>query len=341
MRLRNTLMVVALAVATLSVPGSAAAASSDLFISEYVEGSATNKALEFFNGAGAPADLAGYDVQLYFNGATAPAATIPLTGTVAAGDVFVLAASTAVPAILAQADQTYGGALFNGNDAIVLRRAGVVIDSIGKVGSDPGTEWGTGLVSTADNTLRRRSSVSAGDTNPSDSFDPALEWDGFAVDTFGGLGAPGDVAPFVIATAPAPNATSVALDATITVTFSEPVSVIGSWFTVACANSGSHTATVSGGPTSFTLDSSTDFASAESCTVTVLAAQVADEDTADPPDNMAVNHSWTFSAVTVDPCVQTFTPIYSVQGSGTVNTFNGSTVMTRGVVSGDFQGGAK
>jgi len=191
MRLRNTLMVVALAVATLSAPGSAAAASSDLFISEYVEGSATNKALEFFNGAGAPADLAGYDVQLYFNGATAPAATIPLTGTVAVGDVFVLAASTAVPAILAQADQTYGGALFNGNDAIVLRRAGVVIDSIGKVGSDPGTEWGTGLTSTADNTLRRRSSVTAGDTDTTDAFDPAAQWQGYATDTFDGLGAHG------------------------------------------------------------------------------------------------------------------------------------------------------
>ncbi len=320
-----------------------AQAAPELIISEYIEGSSNNKAIEIYNGTGAAVDLTAgsYNLQMFFNGSASAGLTINLTGTVAADDVFVIAQASANSTILAQADQTNGAGWFNGDDAVVLRKGTTIIDSIGQVGFDPGTEWGTGLVSTADNTLRRRSSVSAGDTNPSDSFDPALEWDGFAVDTFGGLGALGDVAPFVIATAPAPNATSVALDATITVTFSEPVSVIGSWFTVACANSGSHTATVSGGPTSFTLDSSTDFASAESCTVTVLAAQVADEDTADPPDNMAVNHSWTFSAVTVDPCVQTFTPIYSVQGSGRVNTFNGSTVMTRGVVSGDFQGGAK
>ena len=39
-----------------------------------------------------------------------------------------------------------------------------------------------------DNTLRRKSSIEAGDTNDTDAFDPALEWDGFANDTFDGLG---------------------------------------------------------------------------------------------------------------------------------------------------------
>ena len=59
---------------------------------------------------------------------------------------------------------------------------------IGQIGFDPGTEWGTGLTSTADNTLRRKATVSGGDTNGSDVFDPAIEWDGFATDTFDGLG---------------------------------------------------------------------------------------------------------------------------------------------------------
>ena len=59
---------------------------------------------------------------------------------------------------------------------------------IGQIGVDPGTEWGTGLTSTADNTLRRKASVEAGDANGSDAFDPAVEWDGFATDTFDGLG---------------------------------------------------------------------------------------------------------------------------------------------------------
>ena len=48
----------------------------------------------------------------------------------------------------------------------------VVVDSIGQVGVDPVTEWGTGLTSTVDNTLRRDADV-RGRPNPSDAFDPA------------------------------------------------------------------------------------------------------------------------------------------------------------------------
>ncbi|MDZ5444646.1 lamin tail domain-containing protein [Micromonospora sp. 4G57] len=170
-------------------PPAASAAPTDLFISEYVEGLSNNKAIELYNGTGAPVDLtaAGYQLQLYFNGATT-STNVALSGTVAAGDVFVFAASSAAPAILAQADQTYGGSLYNGDDAIVLRKGGAVVDSIGQVGVDPGTEWGTGVISTADNTLRRLPTVTAGDTDPSDAFDPAVQWAGFATDTFDGLG---------------------------------------------------------------------------------------------------------------------------------------------------------
>lgn len=63
-----------------------------------------------------------------------------------------------------------------------------VIDSVGDISVDPGTEWGTGDVSTANNTLRKKSTVCAGDTNPDDIFTPATNWDGFAVGTYGGLG---------------------------------------------------------------------------------------------------------------------------------------------------------
>ena len=164
-----------------------------LFFSEYVEGSSNNKALEIYNSTDAAIDLAAdsYVVQMYFNGSTTPGLTISLTGTVAIGDVFVLAQSNANAAILAQADQTSAASWFNGDDAIVLRRGGAtgtIIDVIGQVGVDPGTEWGSGLISTADNTLRRKSSVTTGDTIENNAFDPSIEWDGFATDTFDDLG---------------------------------------------------------------------------------------------------------------------------------------------------------
>ena len=59
--------------------------------------------------------------------------------------MFVLAQTAArTPAILAQADQTNGSGWFNGDDAVVLRNGTTVLDVIGQVGVDPGTEWGTG-----------------------------------------------------------------------------------------------------------------------------------------------------------------------------------------------------
>ena len=50
--------------------GSARAAPTELFFSEYIEGSSNNKAVEIFNGTSAPVDLtaAGYNVQMFFNG---------------------------------------------------------------------------------------------------------------------------------------------------------------------------------------------------------------------------------------------------------------------------------
>ena len=177
---------------SLGLAGSSISALSAnvLFFSEYVEGSSLNKALEIFNSGASAEDLAAgaYDVQIFVNGSLTPTATIALAGTVAAGDVYVVALDGADAAILAQADSVTNSLNFNGDDAIVLRKNTVVIDAIGQVGFDPGSEWGAGLTSTADNTLRRKSSVTAGDADASDAFDPADQWDGYATDTFDGLG---------------------------------------------------------------------------------------------------------------------------------------------------------
>ncbi len=187
-RLRVALLAVAVALAACFA-GAASAAPTELFFSEYVEGSSNNKALEIFNGTGAAVTLTGsYDIQIFANGSPTATATIPLTGSVPDGDVFVLARSTAVAAVLAVADQTTTNFLFNGNDALALRKAGTIVDVLGQIGNDPGVEWGTGDASTADNTLRRKASIQSGDVNSSDPFDPASQWDGLPIDTFDGLG---------------------------------------------------------------------------------------------------------------------------------------------------------
>ncbi|MEO0845162.1 MAG: lamin tail domain-containing protein [Cyanobacteria bacterium J06648_1] len=161
-----------------------------LFISEYIEGSGNNKAIELFNNSDSLIDLGanGYSLEFYFNGSDTAGTSIELTGTVDSNGVFVVADNDADAAILAQTDLTSNSSFFNGDDAIALLENGVVIDSIGQIGFDPGSEWGSGDVSTQNNTLRRNSDITVGDSNPDDTFDPSLEWSGFPQDTFDDLG---------------------------------------------------------------------------------------------------------------------------------------------------------
>lgn len=61
---------------------SVALAATDLYISEYIEGSGNNKAVELFNGTGSEIDLAagGYALRIYFNGSATAGLTISLSG---------------------------------------------------------------------------------------------------------------------------------------------------------------------------------------------------------------------------------------------------------------------
>ena len=329
---------------------SALAAPTELFFSEYIEGSSNNKALEIYNGTGAAVDLVtgGYNVQMFFNGNASAGLTINLTGSVANGDVFVLAQSSAAAAILAQADQTNGAGWFNGDDAVVLRKGTVIIDSLGQIGVDPGTEWGTGLASTADNTLNRKSSICAGDPNGSDAFDPSVEWDGSAQDTFGSLGAHTascDTTPTLSindVSAEEGDAGTTSFD--FTVSLSGAAGPGGVTFDVATAddtaNAGSdYVANSLTGQTIPEGESTSTFSVTVNGDVTeesdetffvnvtnVVGANVGDVDGL----GTIVNDDTNF-------CVLPYTPIYDIQGSGTSAAITGN-VTTQGVVVGDFEG---
>ncbi len=87
--------------------------------------------------------------------------------------------ASADPAILAVSGSASSSAVinFNGDDAVVLRKNGAVIDAFGQIGFDPGSQWTGGG---QDDTLRRAETVCAGDTNPDDAFDASVEWVVFA-----------------------------------------------------------------------------------------------------------------------------------------------------------------
>ncbi len=161
--------------------------------------------------------------------------------------------------------------------------------------------------------------------------------DGLAVDDFSLTPRNADAAPYVAATSPAAGATGVARAANLDVTFSEPVDVTDPWFAISCSISGAHTATVSGGPVTFTLDPDTDFASNETCTVTVYAAGVTDQDAQDPPDTMAGDASFAFTTIDETVCGDPATSIHDIQGSGMSAALTGTRTI-EGIVVGDYQG---
>jgi len=73
--------------------GSALAQTSDLLITEYVEGSGNNKALEIFNGTEDLIDLGSYSIERYSNGSLT-SVSIPLDAVdLQAGETWVIVLS--------------------------------------------------------------------------------------------------------------------------------------------------------------------------------------------------------------------------------------------------------
>ena len=150
--------------------------AQSLLISEYLEGTGNNKAIEIFNGTEAAVNLGsgGYGLRLFMNGATT-ATSIALSGILATGEVFVVAHADADAAILAQADLTGTTLSFNGNDVVALAQNGSLLDVVGTIGDAADFA--------KDVTLVRKSTVCEGNL----TFTPT-EWEVYGADTKSYLG---------------------------------------------------------------------------------------------------------------------------------------------------------
>jgi len=199
---------------TLSIGGHSQ--TTDLLISEVIEGSSNNKYIEIYNGTGANVNLNNYDIRIYFNGSGAVGSTVNLNGTLATGNTYVIAHTSAV-AWGGTPDLVSGSCNFNGDDAIELFNTSTssIIDLVGNIGCDPGSEWSSGGNSTQNNTIVRNSSVCSGiTTDPGNSGCPfptlATEWTQFAIDNVADLGSHTETCSVacVIASEPTANASN-------------------------------------------------------------------------------------------------------------------------------------
>ena len=265
----------------------------------------TAEFVEIKNSSGGSVDLTGWSLELV-NGTGGGAViynTIALPAvSLAAGDYFVVCANAANTSNCDLDSSPDTNFIQNGDpDAVGLRNGVTLVDAVSYKGDSgaPYTEGsGSGLgddSSVADAGLSRN--PDGADTNQNNvDFASCPITPGAANNCAGG-----DAAPAVASTVPANAATGVAVDTNIEISFSEEVNVAGAWFDINCGSSGNHTATVSGGPQSFTLNPDADFDVGEACTVDVFAAQVADSDSDDPPNNMDADFQFGFDTNVVVP----------------------------------------
>jgi hypothetical protein len=193
---------------------------SNLFFSEYVEGSANNKTLEIYNPTNEAVDLSLYVIKRYSNGSPFPSEVLSLSGMLQPKDVVVVTNgqtdsvwvtsggywSLPISAeLFGKGDLHCSGIYptpmyFNGDDAMTLETiTGGVIDIFGKIGQQPENGWNDLPPSytagsqfwtswSIDQTLIRKHSVKAGVTANPALFMVHVEWDSIPKDTFDSLG---------------------------------------------------------------------------------------------------------------------------------------------------------
>lgn len=162
------------------------ARAGDLIISGYLEGASNDKAIELYNGTGAPIDLSNYTLRRQTNGMGDYSVTQTLSGTLADKQTYLIVYSKSTNSDLRAKANMFdddlgntGGsvAAFNGNDAVALLRNGIEIDVVGKKDGGADYYWGQ------DKMLKRNADI----THPSMQFYLA-DWTQYAYTELNRLG---------------------------------------------------------------------------------------------------------------------------------------------------------
>lgn len=282
----------------LLLPGTPTSAQTPVFINEIHydnTGADVGEAIEIAGPAGA--DLTGWSVVLYNGNGGAVYDTDVLSGTIPN-----LCGGFGVVVVNYSANGIQNGA----PDGIALvNDANTVVQFLSYEGSFAATNGPANGMTSEDIGVLEAGNEAVGQSLQLGGSGTAYEnfnWSSPATHTFGACNtgqifSQGEVGPFVSGTSPTNGETGVAIDANIMIDFSEAVTVNGNWFSIAGSTSGAHAATVSSGPQNFTIDPDDDFATGENVTVTIFAAQIADADSDDPPDNLSADFSFSFTIV--------------------------------------------
>ena len=275
-----------------------------------------NDYVELYNPTASPVEVTGWTLQYQAAGSTGTWSGFqPLGGTIGPGEYFLvsLASGGAVGAALPAANVTGGPnsinmsatagkiALVSNGDQLSNCPFGLdpdLVDLVG-YGTTANCKEGSSNAPGASNTtaiFRKNSGQTDTDVNGADFV----------------TGAPNprrtspivELGPFVFLTDPNNNASTAPRDASMTISFSEPVNVTGNWFNISCP-SGTHNdatfANTDGGAT-WVITPNVNFTPGEVCTVTLFAANITDTDLDDSLPNTDTlrpgNKVWSFTVAT-------------------------------------------
>lgn len=273
----------------------------------------TNDYIEIYNPTGISFNLAGWSLQYASATGTSWTNKQPLGGTIAPGEYFLVAlasggangaplpvsanitgdinmsATTGKVALVNNSSQL-SGSCPNGSDPDI-------VDLVGYGSSASCFEGAARATAPSNTNTLFRKLNGAQDTNQNgDDFQTAVANPRRTAPVV-------ELGPWVAGTEPFADGFDAPHDATITIDFSEPVDVTGSWFDITCTNSGQHnSATIASynGSKGYHITPNTGFQFGEQCTVTISNVGVQDEDLDDSSPNtntLFANHSFTFTVV--------------------------------------------
>lgn len=273
----------------------------------------TNDFVEIYNPTGVSFNLAGWSLQYASAAGTSWTNKQPLGGTIAPGEYFLVALASGgvngapLPA-LANISGDINMSATTGKIALVNNSISLsgscpngvdpdIVDFVGYGTSASCFEGGTRAPAPSNTSALFRKLNGAQDTNQNgNDFQTAAPNPRRTAPIV-------ELGPWVAGTDPISDGFNTPYDATITVDFSEPVDVVGSWFDITCTSSGSHnSATVVSynSAKGYHITPNNSFQFGEQCTVTIAHANVHDQDFDDAgpnTDTLFADHVWTFTVV--------------------------------------------
>jgi DNA/RNA endonuclease G (NUC1) len=267
-----------------------------------------NDFVELFNPDTVPHELSGWTIQ--YGSATGSTWQVqPLGGTIAPGEYYLikLASNGAVGDVVPEANISGTLNLSGTNGKVALVRNGDALE--GCVIGDPVVDlvgYGTANCREGATNAPTLSNATAAFRKNSGFADTNVNGSDFVASTPNANRRTTPIVelpPSTLSSDPRNSGFNAPRDASITVTFTEPVDVAEGWFSISCVNTGLHnSATVaSGGANAWIIIPNVNFEPGEQCTVTVNKQFVRDSDDDDLAPNtdlLTSNYNATFTVAT-------------------------------------------